>query len=177
MLGRIRELHAADYCAYGYRRMWMALGRAGEPVARCRVGRLMSAHGIEGAKRRGKPWRTTRPNPGAKRPADLVRRNFSALRPNALWVADLSRLRFWEDPLFVAFAVDAFSRMVVGWQLAGHRRTTLVLDALRTALGTRAPGADVSLVHHSDCASQYHRGPPDQFRRESACLDGWLARV
>lgn len=155
LLARIGELHAANYCAYGYRRMWLALGRAGEPVARCTVQRLMRRAGIQGAKRRGRPWRTTKPDPEAHRRPDLVERNFTTSRPNALWVADLSYLRCWQGLLFFAFVIDAFSRRVVGWQLAAHMRTTLVLDALRMALHQRGPGADVELVHHSDRGSQY----------------------
>jgi putative transposase len=155
LLGRIRAVHAANYEAYGYRRMWKALRRAGEPVARCRVQRLMRAHGIEGAKRRGKPWRTTRPDPQAQRRPDLVQRDFTASRPDELWVADLSYLRCWEGLVFFSFVLDAYSRKVVGWQLAPHMRTTLVLDALKMALGNRRPGADVALVHHSDRGSQY----------------------
>jgi len=158
LLGRIRELHAANYHAYGYRRMWKALRRAGETVPRCRVQRLMRAHGIVGAKRRGRPWRTTRPDPDAHRRADLVQRDFSASAPDELWVADLTYLRCWEGLVFFAFVLDAYSRRVVGWQLASHMRTTLVLDALRMALGTRRPGADVALVHHSDRGSQYTSG-------------------
>jgi transposase InsO family protein len=155
LLGRIRELHAANYFAYGYRRMWKALLRAGESAPRCRVQRLMRAHAIVGAKRRGRPWRTTRPDPLAHRRPDLVRRDFTAGRPDELWVADLSYLRCWDGLVFFAFVVDAFSRKVVGWQLAAHLRTTLVLDALRMALHQRRPGADVQLVHHSDRGSQY----------------------
>ena len=153
--GRIEELHAANYFAYGYRRMWKALLRAGEMVGRDRVKRLMRAHGIQGAKRRGKPWRTTRPDPRAQRRPDLVERDFSADAANRLWVADLSYLRCWEGLVFFAFVIDAYSRKVVGWQLAPHMRTTLVLDALKMAFGTRGPGADVALVHHSDRGSQY----------------------
>jgi putative transposase len=134
--------------------MWKALLRAGEPVSRCRVQRLMRTHGLVGAKRRGRPWRTTRPDPEAQRRPDLVQRNFSASAPDELWVADLSYLRCWEGLVFFAFVIDAYSRRVVGWQLAGHMRTTLVLDALRMALGQRRPGADVALVHHSDRGSQ-----------------------
>jgi transposase InsO family protein len=96
LLDRIREVHAANYYAYGYRRMWKALRRAGEEVPRCRVQRLMRANGIVGAKRRGKPWRTTRPDPQAARRPDLVQRDFSAAKPNELWVADISYLRCWE---------------------------------------------------------------------------------
>ena len=96
LLGRIRELHASNYYAFGYRRMWKALQRAGERVPRCRVQRLMRSAGIEGAKRRSKPWRTTRPDPQAQRRPDLVQRDFTASRSNQLWVADLSYLRCWE---------------------------------------------------------------------------------
>jgi transposase InsO family protein len=155
LLGRIRELHAANYYAYGSRRMWIALQRAGEPVARCTVERLMRSHGIQGAKRRGKPWRTTRPDPQARRRPDLVQRNFTAAASNELWVADLTYLRCWEGVVFFAFILDAYSRRVVGWQFASHMRTTLVLDALRMALAQRGAGADVELVHHSDRGSQY----------------------
>jgi putative transposase len=153
LVQRIRRLHADNYDAYGYRRTWKALLRAGEDVGRDRVKRLMGANGIQGAKRRGKPWRTTRPDPDARRRPDLVRRDFTAPAPDRLWVADLSYLRCWEGLLFFAFVIDAFSRRVVGWQLAAHMRTTLVLDALRMALGTRTPGADVALVHHSIAAA------------------------
>jgi transposase InsO family protein len=155
LLGRIRELHAANYYAYGYRRMWKALRRAGEQVPRCQVQRLMKAHGIVGAKRRGKPWRTTRPDPQARRRPDLVQRDFAAGGPNELWVADISYLRCWEGLVFFAFVLDAYSRTVVGWQLAAHMRTDLVLDALKMALHRREPGADVELIHHSDRGSQY----------------------
>jgi putative transposase len=155
LLSRIRELHAANYYAYGSRRMWIALNRSGEPVARCTVERLMRAHGICGAKRRGKPWRTTRPDPQARRRPDLVDRDFKAAGLNRLWVADITYVRCWEGVVFFAFILDAYSRRIVGWQLAGHMRTTLVLDALRMALHQRGPGADVELVHHSDRGSQY----------------------
>ena len=155
LLARIRQLHAANYYAYGYRRMWLALRRAGEHAPRCRVQRLMKTHGIVGAKRRGKPWRTTKPDPEAQRRPDLVQRDFNAEAPNRLWVADLTYLRCWEGLVFFAFVLDAYSRMIVGWQLAGHMRGDLVLDALKMALGQRGAGADVELVHHSDRGSQY----------------------
>ena len=155
LLGVICELHAANYYAYGYRRMWKALGRAGEQVPRCRVQRLMRTHGIEGAKRRGKPWKTTRPDAQARRRPDLVDRDFSAAEPDQLWVAALTYLRCWEGLVFFAFILDAHSRRIVGWQFANHMRTDLVLDALRMALAGRRSGADVALVHHSDRGSQY----------------------
>jgi putative transposase len=115
----------------------------------------MRQAGIEGAKRRGKPWRTTTPDRAASRRPDLVQRDFSAAGPNELWVADLTYLRCWEGLVFFAFVIDAFSRRVVGWQFAAHIRTDLVLDALRMALHQRGPGANVKLVHHSDRGSQY----------------------
>ena len=155
LLGVIRELHAANYYAYGYRRMWKALGRAGEQVPRCRVQRLMRTHGIEGAKRRGKPWKTTRPDAAARWRPDLVDRDFSAAVPDQLWVADLTYLRCWDGVVFFSFILDAPRRRIVGWQFANPMRTDLVLDALRMALARRRPGADVALVHHSDRGSQY----------------------
>lgn len=152
---QIRVLHEANYRAYGYRRVHKALKREGVDVGRDQVAALMRQAGLRGAKRRGKPWRTTTPDPGAVRRPDLVNRQFGVERPNALWVADLTYLRCWEGTVFFSFVIDAFSRRVVGWQLASHLRTTLVLDALKMALGTREHGADLALVHHSDAGSQY----------------------
>ncbi len=114
LLGRIREVHAANYYAYGYRRMHKALGRAGETVGRDRVRRLMARHGIQGAKRRGRPWRTTIADPTAQRSPDRVKRDFTAQRPDALWVADFTYLRCWEGVVFFSFVIDVYSRRVVG---------------------------------------------------------------
>jgi putative transposase len=158
LLARIREVHEANYCAYGYRRMWKALRRAGEDVGRGRVQRLMRRAGLQGAKRRGKPWRTTTPDPQARRRPDLVGRDFTAGRPNELWVSDFSYLRCWEGLVFFSFVIDVYSRKVVGWQFASHMRTTLVLDALQMALCTRERVDEVRLVHHSDRGSQYTSG-------------------
>jgi transposase InsO family protein len=91
----------------------------------------------------------------AHRRPDLVERDFSASGPDRLWVGDFTYLRSWEGSLFFSFVIDAFSRKVVGWQLASHMRTDLVLDALKMALGQREPGADVALVAHTDRGSQY----------------------
>jgi transposase InsO family protein len=164
LLAKIEELHEANYLAYGSRRMWKALLRAGERVGRDRVARLMRAAGIQGAKRRGKPWRTTRPDPAAQRSPDLVQRDFTASRsrcdftasrPDEKWFADFTYLRCWEGLVFFSFVIDAYSRRIVGWQFAAHMRTTLVLDALGMALHQRTPGADVGLIHHGDAGSQY----------------------
>ncbi len=148
-------MHAANYFAYGYRKMWLALGWAGESVGRDRVKRLMRDAGIQGAKRRGKPWRTTISDPSAQRSPDLVNRDFTATAANELWVADFTYLRCWEGLVFFSFVIDVFSRRIVGWQFASHMRTDLVLDALRMALTRREHGADVELIHHSDAGSQY----------------------
>lgn len=155
LLEKIRELHAANYYAYGSRRMWKALLRAGESVGRGRVERLMRANGIRGAKRRGKPWRTTIPNAAHARHPDLVQRDFTASRPDELWLADFTYLRCQGRLLFFSFVLDAYSRMIVGWQFSTSMRTDLVLDALRMALTRREQGADVQLIHHSDAGSQY----------------------
>jgi len=155
LLAQIREVHAANYYAYGYRRTWKALLRAGEAVGRDHVKRLMRHEGIQGAKRRGKPWRTTTPDLSAIRAPDLVDRDFTASRPDQLWVADFTYLRCWEGMMFFSFVIDVYSRRIVGWQFANNMRTDLVLDALRMALTRRPAGADVQLIHHSDAGSQY----------------------
>jgi transposase InsO family protein len=162
LLARIRETHAASYYAYGSRRTWKALLRAGERVGRGRVERLMRAHGIQGTKRRGKPWRTTISDPHATRSADLVERDFSAEAPDRLYVADFTYLRCWEGRRrLLRVVIDVFSRRIVGWQFAAHMRTSLVLDALRMAIGQRGrDGVDVELVHHSDAGSQSPPPPP-----------------
>jgi putative transposase len=155
LLAEIEQVHERNYGAYGYRKTWLALRRAGQEVGRDRVKRLMRAHAIQGAKRRGKPWRTTIPDPAASRPPDLVDRDFTATRPDELWVADFCYLRCWEGVVFFSFIIDAYSRRVVGWQFSTSMRTDLVLDALRMALTRRQAGADVQLIHHSDAGSQY----------------------
>lgn len=155
LTARLLKLHEANYCAYGYRRMWKALRREDLDVGRDRVKRLMRTAGIQGAKRRGKPWRTTVSDPRAPRPRDLVERDFTATRPDELWVADFTYLRCWEGVVFFSFVIDVYSRRIVGWQFASHMCTTLVLDALRMALTRRQAGADLELVHHSDAGSQY----------------------
>jgi putative transposase len=155
LVATIRRLHAENFEAYGYRKMHLALKRAGDTdVGRDRVKRLMAANGIRGAKRRGKSWRTTTPDPQAARRPDLVERDFTAERPDALYVADFTHLRCWEGVVYLAFVIDVYSRRVVGWQLTSHMRASLVCDALKMAVSTRPRGADVQLVHHSDRGSQ-----------------------
>jgi putative transposase len=145
-----------NYRVYGARKLHQAARRAGLDVGRDQVARLMRAAGIEGA-RRSKRVRTTRPDPGTDRTArhpDLVERTFRAESPNRLWVTDLTYVATWAGVAYVCFIVDAYSRMVVGWRVASHMRTTMVLDALemaRWSRGTRLEG----LRCHSDAGSQF----------------------
>jgi transposase InsO family protein len=155
LTARIRVLFAKNYECYGYRRMHAALLRDGESVSRDHVARLMRQAGLQGAKRRGKKWRTTITDPAALKRPDLVKRDFTAPAPDRLWCGDFTYLRTWEGRVFFSFILDVYSRKIVGWQLASNMRTTLVLDALRMALSTRAPGADFQLIHHTDMGSQY----------------------
>ena len=113
----------------------------------------MGELGLEGV-RRGKTRRTTTPDAAAARPADLVERDFSATRPNQLWVADLTYVATWSGFVYVAFVIDAFSRFLVGWQASRSLRTDLALDALEMAIWRRQAQLE-GLVHHSDRGSQY----------------------
>jgi putative transposase len=149
----IGRVHAEHFGVYGARKVWRQLGREGIAVARCTVERLMGELHLEGV-RRGKARRTTTSDQGAPRPADLVERNFSAQRPNQLWVADLTYVASWSGFVYVAFVVDAFSRYLVGWQASRSLRTDLALDALEMAIWRRQAQLE-GLVHHSDRGSQY----------------------
>ena len=149
----IRRVHAEHFGVYGARKVWRQLHREGIAVARCTVERLMRELHLEGV-RRGKPRRTTTPDQAAPRPADLVKRDFSASRPNQLWVADLTYVATWSGFVYVAFVVDAFSRFIFGWQAARSLRTDLALDALEMAIWARRGDLE-GLVHHSDRGGQY----------------------
>jgi putative transposase len=149
----IRRVHEENFGVYGARKVWRQLHREGVAVARCTVARLMRELGLQGV-RRGKPHKTTTPDAAADRPADLVERDFSASRPNQLWVADLTYVATWSGFVYVAFVVDAFSRFVVGWQASRSLRTDLALDALEMAIWHRRAQLD-GLVHHSDRGGQY----------------------
>lgn len=154
LLEVIRRVHADNYEAYGSRRMWKQLRREGEDVGRGRVERLMSRNAIVGAKRRGKPWRTTVAGAEPVSTPDLLARDFTARRPNERWCADFTYLRCWTGVLFLSFVIDVYSRMIVGWQLAGHMRESLVEDALQMAVATRRIDPQQLLIHHSDHGSQ-----------------------
>jgi putative transposase len=149
----IQRVFDDNYQVYGARKIWRQLRREGIRVARCTVERLMGELGIAGVVR-GKTTRTTIGDEQAPRPADLVERDFTATRPNQLWVADLTYVRTWSGFVYAAFVIDAFSRMIVGWQLASHLRTDLALDALEMAIWRRDTALD-GLVHHSDRGCQY----------------------
>jgi putative transposase len=149
----LRQLWEENYRVYGARKLWKAARRAGHDVGRDQVARLMRAEGIEGV-RRTKRLRTTKPDPGAPRYPDLVKRDFTATAPNQLWVTDLTYVPTWAGVAYVCFIIDAYSRMIVGWRVAVHMRTTMVLDAIemaRWSRGTRLAG----LRCHSDAGSQF----------------------
>ena len=146
-----------NLAVYGADKVWDQLNKDGVRVARCTVERLMADMGLQGC-RRGRLWvRTTVGDERLDRPADLVERQFRAPAPNRLWVADLTYVKTHSGWVYVAFIVDVFSRMVVGWQASRSLRSDLAIDALEMAIFNRQrAGADLShLVHHSDRGGQY----------------------
>ena len=153
----IDGIYRKNFSVYGARKVWWALRRDGIEVGRCRVERLMRRLGLTGAVR-GKTIRTTIQDKDGTRAADLVKRQFAAGAPNRLWVADFTHVSTWAGTVYVAFAIDVFSRKIVGWQAGMSKETDLVLDAIDMGLRDRhyrpGPGFD-KLVHHSDAGSQY----------------------
>ncbi len=137
---------------YGARKVWRQLHREDIEVARCTVERLIRQLGVSGVVRGWKP-RTTIPDEVAARPADLVQRDFTATRPNQLWVADLTYVATWAGFVYVAFVIDVFSRRILGWRVSRSLRSDLALDALEQALYA-CPDIE-QLVHHSDRGVQY----------------------
>jgi putative transposase len=151
LLRQIRTAHAASDGTYGVPRIHAELAAAEVRVGRKRVARLMRAAGIVGVSRRR--WTATTTRMPDRRPApDLVQRVFRADGPNQLWVADATYIPTWAGFLFLAIVLDVFSRKVVGWAMATHLRTELMLQALEMALGQRRPEA---VIHHSDQGCQY----------------------
>jgi len=148
----IRRVWEENFRVYGVRKVWKQLNREQFRVARCTTERLMQKLGLQGVKR-GKGYKTTIPDDAAARPADLVNRNFTATRPNQLWVADITFVATWRGVVYVAFVIDVFSRCIVGWRVWNSLKTDLVLDALEQALFTRT--GTKGLVHHSDRGCQY----------------------
>jgi putative transposase len=155
-----------NLAVYGADKVWDQLNKDGVCVARCTVERLMAGMGLQGC-RRGRVWiRTTEGDDRLDRPADLVERQFRAPAPNRLWVADLTYVKTHSGWVYVAFIVDVFSRMVVGWQASRSLRSDLAIDALEMAVfNRRRAGADLSqLTHHSD------RGVQGEINRSSQHL-------
>jgi len=159
LLAQIRRVHSERRLGrglYGARKVWDQLRREDVRVPRCTVERLMRAAGLVGVVR-GRTVRTTIGDTAAARPADLVRRQFTAGAPNRLWVVDFTYVATFLGMVYVAFVIDVFSRMIVGWRADRSMRTDLPLDALDMALWhrTRAGHDLAGLVHHSDAGSQY----------------------
>lgn len=151
LLERIQQIHTVSQGTYGAPRIHAELAAEETRVGRKRVARLMRNAGLAGVSRRRSTCTTRRAE--RVRPApDLVERDFSADGPDRLWVADITYVPTWAGFLYLAVVLDAFSRRVIGWAMANHLRTELVLDALEMAIGQRRP-ADV--IHHSDQGSQY----------------------
>jgi putative transposase len=153
MMPILLALWIANRKVYGAHKLWKAARRAGHVIGRDQVARLMGELGIRGVSRTRRV-RTTIPAERAERPADLVERDFTADAPNRLWVLDLTFVSTWKGTAYVSFIIDAFSRRIVGWRVAGHMRTVMVLDSLemaRRSRGTRLEG----LIAHSDAGSQY----------------------
>jgi len=153
----IRRVYAENLFVYGADKIWAQLNRENICVARCTVERLMRTEGLSGA-RRGKAFKiTTRADHRQQRPADLVERQFRAPAPNRLWVADLTYVKTHTGWVYVAFIIDVYSRMVVGWQASRSLRSDLAIDALEMAVWNRQrAGVDLNgLVHHSDRGVQY----------------------
>lgn len=148
----IRRVHAENFSVYGARKVWRQLRRKGLPVARCTVERLMRQLGLAGVVR-GKRRRTTIPAMAAERPLDRVQRQFTASRPDQLWVADFTFVATWQGFVYVALVIDVFARRIVGWRATRSMHTDLVLDALEQALHARQ--AAKGLIHHSDRGCQY----------------------
>jgi putative transposase len=148
---RIRAIHQYSRGTYGAPRIHQELRAAEIRVGCKRVARLMKAASLRGASRR--PWVITTVRDRHARPApDLVERNFTASAPNCVWVADITYIPTWAGFLYLAVVLDVFSRRIVGWAMATHLRTELVLAALNMAIGQRRPAA---VIHHSDQGSQY----------------------
>ena len=151
----IRQIWDENHRVYGPRKVWKQMGREGLRVARCRVRRLMRALGLVGASR-GRAWTTTtEAQPHADRPADLVDRQFTATRPNQLWLADFTYVATWRGFVYVGFVIDVFARRIVGWRVSSSLATDFVLDALEQAIYVRCGTGAAGLVHHSDRGTQY----------------------
>jgi putative transposase len=154
LMAHIQRVWDANMQVYGADKVWLQMNREGIAVARCTVERLMKRLGLHGV-RRGKVIRTTVPDKAATCPLDRVNRQFTAERPNQLWVSDFTYVSTWQGWLYVAFVIDVFARRIVGWRVSTSMRTDFVLDALEQALYDRQSGNTGKLIHHSDRGAQY----------------------
>ena len=150
LLAKIREAHKASRDTYGAPRILHDLRDQGIYVGKKRIARLMRKAGIQGVSRR-RGYKTTRKNPQASPAPDLVDRNFTASRPDQLWVADVTYIPTYAGFMFLSVVMDAWSRRIIGWSMATHLRVELVLDALDMALHQRRP---TDVIHHSDQGCQ-----------------------
>mgnify|MGYP003779707135 CR=1 FL=1 len=189
----IEKIYVENYSVYGPRKVWWQLRRGGVAVGRCRVERLMRRRGWKGAVR-GKTVRTTIADPAGARAADLVRRQFAAGAPNRLWVADFTYVATWAATwaatVYVAFAVDVFSRKIVGWRASMSKETDLVLDAIDMGLRARRyrPSTDPARTGSGWCiipmrvASTRRSGSPsicstpESTRRSGVSGMRWITR-
>ena len=163
LCGEIGRVWEENFQVYGAKKAWKQLNREGIAVARCTVARLMREMDLRGVVR-GRSFKTTIPDEGTSRPLDLVDRDFSATRPNQLWVSDLTYVATWRGFVYVAFVIDAFARRIVGWRVSSSLRSDLALDALEQAICDREEDEAERLVHHSD------RGVQGGFKRSSQHL-------
>ncbi len=161
LLEQIRTVHAASRATYGAPRVHAELKARGKRLGKKRVARLMRSAGIAGVSRR-RGVVTTRRDAGARPAPDLVDRNFTATQPDQFWVADITFIPTLAGFPYLAVVLDVFSRRIVGWSMANHLRTELVLAALDMALGQRRP---IDVVHHGE------RGSQGGFKRSSQHLD------
>jgi putative transposase len=151
LLQQVRTIHASSHETYGAPRIHAALRARDQRHGRKRIARLMRTAGLAGASRRRGGVVTTRRDKEARPAPDLVDRNFTATKPNQLWVADITFVPTATGFLYLAVVLDAWSRKIVGWSMANHLHTELVLDALEMAIGQRKPA---NVIHHSDQGSQ-----------------------
>ena len=153
LLAQIKRVHADSGGVYGQLKIWDELNDGGTVVARCTVERLMRTHGIEGCCN-GKTQVTAVPGPAPVPAEDLVRRDFTADRPDAVWLSDFTYIRTWQGWAYLAIVLDVYTRRIVGWQLASHMRQSLATDALDMAIAARQEHTG-GLIAHSDNGSQY----------------------
>jgi len=147
-----RRVYEENRSVYGARKIWKQLNRESIPVGRWSVETVMRKLGLKGVKR-GRSCKTTIPDEMAEKPLDLVNREFVALKPNQLWVADITYVATWSGFVYVAFITDVYSRYIVGWRVLKSMKTDLILDALEQAMWARSKPKGVT--HHSDRGSQY----------------------